>query len=650
MCHAIFLSLHDMVTVVIPAYNVDKWLQRAVDSLVAQSFDRWKLIIVDDGSTDQTPSVADKIAEADTRVSVVHTANCGAAKARALGVSLADTPLISFLDADDTLAPDALEQLTARLSEDASAVVCGVNRCVDGSSERMGEPLTATVDGRRFVTLLIRGDIRSSLWGCLFRRCDLLKACDLCSSDMTLSEDMLTLVATISDASKVIVDTSLPVYNYHYRSDSATATATLSIQAWVSLTSTLGRFVDNDCDFFLYKLRRLYDCCIVRGAVFSSRHPKIKALIREAGRYQLSPHDKSILLMLRSRLLRSLVARRHRLYGHRASGAVEVSVIMPVYNAPSTLPKAIKSILKQSLRECELIVVDDCSTDSTVDVVNSFAAVDNRVRLLRASSRLGQGGARLLGVKAARGRYVAFIDQDDIMLPDALRQMLHRALLNDADIVVSGSQRLSRRGWLRLPLFTPSHFFTKPTYTTNELIPHLLRRDGFPCSQWDKLYRRSFIDLSRLSAEPAGEDLIFNFLVMSRPGRVAWVDAVGYLWRSGGQSSKPYTQRWLTDLAVYHRMLGLLKESDADDVSSLCADLNQSLVNDFYDKIALGLICSRRASVTRFVADALRTPQLTDALGGLGIKPDVADALRGGRQRLRRHCKFYVATSLLSHL
>lgn len=639
-----------MVTVIIPAYNVDKWLQRAVDSLVAQSFDRWRLIIVDDGSTDQTPAIADKIAASDSRVTVVHTVNCGTAKARALGVSSADTPHIAFLDADDTLAPDALEQLTARLSVDASAVVCGVNRCVDGRSERIGEPLSATVDGGRFVKLLIRGDIVSSLCGGLFRRGDLLKACDLCSSDITLSEDMLTLVAALSDASKVVVDTSLPVYNYHHRPDSATATAVLSIQAWTSLMSTLGSFVNNDSDFFLYKLRRLYDCCIVRGAVFSSRHPQVKALIREAGRYQLSPHDKSILLMLRSRLLRALVARRHRLNGHRASEAVEVSVIMPVYNAPLTLSKAIKSILRQSLRGCELIVVDDCSTDSTAAVVNSFAAVDNRVRLLRTPSQLGQGGARLHGIKAARGRYVAFIDQDDIMLPDALRQMLATARLNDADIVVSGSQRLSRRGWLRLPLFTPSRFFKKSLYSTGELLPALVRRDGFPCSQWDKLYRRAFIDLQRLAAEPVGEDYIFNFVVMSRPGRVAWVDAVGYLWRSGGQSSKPYAQRWQTDLALYRRMLGLLNESDVGETSSLRASLNQSLVNDFYDKIALGLICSRQASVTRFVADALGTPQLIDALGGLGIKPDVGDALRCGRQRLRRHCKFYIATSLLSHL
>lgn len=639
-----------MVTVIIPAYNVDKWLQRAVDSLVAQTFDRWRLIIVDDGSTDQTPAIADRIAVSDSRVSVVHTANCGAAKARALGVSISGTPLIAFLDADDTLAPRALEQLTDRLSADTSAVVCGLNRCADGSSALMCEPLSATVDGGRFVKLLLRGDIPSSLCGGLFRRDDLLRACDHCSSDITLSEDMLTLVATLSDANKVVVDTTLPVYNYHYRSDSATATATLSFQAWVSLISSLGRFVDNDRDFYLYKLRRLYDCCIVRGAAFSWCHPQIKALIREAGHYRLSSHDKSILLMLRSRLLRSLVARRHRLNERVTSGAVEVSVIMPVYNAPSTLSKAIKSILRQSLRECELIVVDDCSTDSTVEVVNSFAAVDNRVRLIRTPSRLGQGGARLHGLNAARGRYVAFIDQDDIMLPDALRQMLATARLNDADIVVSGSRRLSPHGWLRLPLFSPSRFFKKALYSTGELLPALVKRDGFPCSQWDKLYRRSFIDLQRLAAEPVGEDYIFNFMVMSRPGRVAWVDAVGYLWRYGGQSSKPYAQRWLDDLALYRRMLGLLNEQADDEVSSLRAALNQSLVNDFYDKIALGLISSRRASVTRFVADALCDPQLFDALGGLGIKPDVGDALRSGRRRLRRHGKFYVATSLLCHL
>lgn len=94
-----------------------------------------------------------------------------------------------------------------------------------------------------------------------------------------------------------------------------------------------------------------------------------------------------------------------------------VSVIMPAFNANVTLAPAIKSVLSQTFTEFELIVVDDCSTDSTADQAASLAHVDTRIKALSTASRQGAAVARNLAVEAASGKYLALLDADDIALP-----------------------------------------------------------------------------------------------------------------------------------------------------------------------------------------------------------------------------------------
>ncbi|MCL7929599.1 glycosyltransferase family 2 protein [Halomonas llamarensis] len=97
-----------------------------------------------------------------------------------------------------------------------------------------------------------------------------------------------------------------------------------------------------------------------------------------------------------------------------------VSIVMPVYNRATQVASAIDSLLAQTYRDVELIIVDDGSTDGTVDVITAYAANDARVRLLALPANGGQGLARAIGTDAARGRYIAVMDSDDIALPHRL--------------------------------------------------------------------------------------------------------------------------------------------------------------------------------------------------------------------------------------
>lgn len=103
-----------------------------------------------------------------------------------------------------------------------------------------------------------------------------------------------------------------------------------------------------------------------------------------------------------------------------------VSVIMPVYNGSRFVEQAIRSVQNQTLRDWELFVLDDCSTDDTCERVERIAAADPRIRLVRSQSNRGVARARNQGFALSRGRYVALLDSDDLWHPTKLQLQLEQ--------------------------------------------------------------------------------------------------------------------------------------------------------------------------------------------------------------------------------
>ncbi len=99
-----------------------------------------------------------------------------------------------------------------------------------------------------------------------------------------------------------------------------------------------------------------------------------------------------------------------------------VSIIMPAYNTGECIAQSIRSVLSQTYENWELLIVDDCSTDNTCQVVSSFA--DTRIRLLRNEANAGAAVSRNFALREAKGRYIAFLDSDDLWEPEKLATQL----------------------------------------------------------------------------------------------------------------------------------------------------------------------------------------------------------------------------------
>lgn len=123
-----------------------------------------------------------------------------------------------------------------------------------------------------------------------------------------------------------------------------------------------------------------------------------------------------------------------------------VSIITPAYNAARHIKETIASVQAQSLTDWELLVVDDCSKDDTVSVVREFASRDPRVHLIKQEKNGGPAAARQAAIDAAKARYIAFLDSDDVWLPNKLEIELAFMRENDAALTFTAFRRISEDG------------------------------------------------------------------------------------------------------------------------------------------------------------------------------------------------------------
>lgn len=115
-----------MVSIIIPIYNVEKYLKRCVDSVLSQTYENIEIILVDDGSPDNCPLMCDEIAKADPRIKVIHKENGGLSSARLAGFKKASGDYILFIDSDDYIEKDMVEKLVLATKEkDADLAICG---------------------------------------------------------------------------------------------------------------------------------------------------------------------------------------------------------------------------------------------------------------------------------------------------------------------------------------------------------------------------------------------------------------------------------------------------------------------------------------------------------------------------------------------
>ena len=223
-----------------------------------------------------------------------------------------------------------------------------------------------------------------------------------------------------------------------------------------------------------------------------------------------------------------------------SAGRIKVSVVMPVYNTKRYLSATMDAILSQTLRDIELICVDDGSTDGSLDILRDYAGRDDRVRVYTQENQFA-GAARNAGLSEAIGDYVIFWDSDDLFHPEALEKMYERIVADEADVCVCGGcWYIEDRDWL-LPCYGYLNMSrvpeTKRPFSRDDIPDTILNFSG--TSAWNKLYRREYLAEQGLIFPPyrTYEDVCFSILSIALADRITLVEEQLFYYRRGREGS-----------------------------------------------------------------------------------------------------------------
>ncbi|MBQ6622435.1 MAG: glycosyltransferase [Mogibacterium sp.] len=207
---------------------------------------------------------------------------------------------------------------------------------------------------------------------------------------------------------------------------------------------------------------------------------------------------------------------------------IKVSVIIPIYNAEDYLEDCLRSVTGQTLREIEILCVNDGSTDGSAGVVRKYAVQDGRIRLLE-QENAGAGAARNTGLAQASGEYLSFLDADDFYEPEMLEKSYAVAKQNDADICVfyadlydNDLKKYKECTWaFRREYFEDRKVFDPAVPPNNENIFRMF--NGWA---WDKLFRRAFIEEQGLRYQElrTTNDMYFVFMALAKAKRIVTLD------------------------------------------------------------------------------------------------------------------------------
>jgi len=212
----------------------------------------------------------------------------------------------------------------------------------------------------------------------------------------------------------------------------------------------------------------------------------------------------------------------------------KVSIVVPVYKVEKYLSQCVDSLLAQTLKEIEIILVDDGSPDNSPKICDDYAQKDNRVRVIHKENQ-GLGRARRSGYQEVRGKYVAFFDSDDYVSKDLYKTLYDRAEEANLDACFCDILNFSdgREPYPYTRESTELSFKDKQsimTFSLNMLCPLLSQEETilYPHTQWNYIVRRDKLVESNVEfvseREYVSEDLIFNLLWIPYANRIEWIE------------------------------------------------------------------------------------------------------------------------------
>lgn len=215
---------------------------------------------------------------------------------------------------------------------------------------------------------------------------------------------------------------------------------------------------------------------------------------------------------------------------------IKVSVIVPVYNVKDYLERCVDSIIAQTIKEIEIILIDDGSIDGSSDLCEMLAKKDTRISVIHQKNQ-GLGPARNTGLDVARGEYISFIDSDDWIEENTYEVLLDCIIRNKCQIATCGRKIVNDNGCIEEVYCSGSE---KVVYGV-DIIEHYLLQQDMNMAACDKLFDRKLFSDVRFPANYISEDIVPIYKILKKIDRIvlSGYPLYNYYYRSGSLSRMP---------------------------------------------------------------------------------------------------------------
>ena len=531
------------VSIVIPVYNVETYLRQCLDSVLGQTFSNFEVLLVNDGSTDNSGVICQEYARLDSRFKYFEKENGGVSDARNSGLDLVQGDYVTFLDADDFLFEDHLEKLyIATTLSDADIMIGGYSR-FDGSDfyfykdhfKRDSLISFTSTQAIQFLDSML--DIQffnfSTACGKLFKR-TLFK--ELRFPLGRYAENQFIMWKLYLNAERIYAFNG-DSYVYRINKNGMSSVFSLkhldyieALEERIKSTKDLeGIDINLSFNMYRYVLQRILGQLEEHDYIDEAKEVREKLELAEQEQYPfLTDEVKEIEV---------------------ENGGELISIVVPIYNVENYLRMCLDSIEHQSYSNIEVLLINDGSPDSSEDICQEYVARDSRFHYFEKENG-GLSDARNYGIERSNGMYLTFVDSDDWLSLTYVEDLYQAAIRNDADTVVS-HYTIYNESDRNYYVHIWDDYYEK-TCTGEELVLELpsLELNGYIyITSWGILFKKELFNNIRFPKGKVIEDSRTNYKLFFRSNKVAYIHKEIYYHREGIESiGSGVNEKLLTDV------------------------------------------------------------------------------------------------------
>lgn len=536
------------ISIIIPIYNVEEYLEECVNSVINQTFKDIEIICINDGSTDNSEKVAKKLAKKDKRIKYISKKNEGLSATRNLGVEEATGEYVYFLDSDDYIELDTLEKCyNFAIENNLEVVYFGADSFYDSEKLKERKSSYESYYKRKniyevapgqilFREMLEKGEYRASIPMQFIKKSLIIENNISFIKGIIHEDEYYSLYLTMCSKASGVLNENF--YNRRVRENSIMTNEEVTnvrssygyfrsikeilpilekkvtkeylLHHYRKYLSTLRnssiRSLGSICIEDLYELEipteSLEEKVLYKFMIKDNLEQRrnIQDIRRSANRRKnkkrLLPRIKRKIIKIRKKLVRfaktTIKVTIPNILGI-FSKKIKVSIIIPVYNVENVLKETLDYLVKQSIKRIEIICIDDGSNDKSLEILKEYKSKYKNFKVLQQDHE-GAGAARNKGIKEAKGEYLLFLDSDDIFHKDLCKKTYNRAKLFNSDIVLfrtnrynESTKKLTEENGTLVDKYIPK----EKTFSPKD-VKEVLFQITTPCP-WSKLFKREFV-------------------------------------------------------------------------------------------------------------------------------------------------------------